>query len=256
MAALDVLPALTREESHVVASFTDPRRRRAGSRALFWNRCDGLASPLARGRPPRLARAVPSARLRIVGFSQEVSAAVRCVSRTRTGTPACPRRPVPSRSLGARWRARPRFRLGSETAAVFYPPSDTSPPPTSRRSVSGRVSSSGPSRRLHRPSTAAAPRSSGRTRTTARARTGGHVSPKDRPQLGELDGVSLGMTTSPTLFFLFALSRYNSGGIDQHLPNLSRHDLHIETERLLFDILEVVADLSVRFLAGHVVDLC
>ena len=59
--ALDILPALKREDSSVGGSATDPRRQLAGSCALLWDFREGVVSPTNRGRPTRIARAVPSA---------------------------------------------------------------------------------------------------------------------------------------------------------------------------------------------------
>ena len=47
---VDILPALKREDSSV-----------EGSCALLWDFREGIVSPTSRGRPTRIARAVPSA---------------------------------------------------------------------------------------------------------------------------------------------------------------------------------------------------
>ncbi len=57
---IDILPALQREDSSVGGSATDPRRQLAGSCALLWDFREGVVSPPTRGRPTRIARAVPS----------------------------------------------------------------------------------------------------------------------------------------------------------------------------------------------------
>ena len=57
----DILPALKGEDSSVGGSATDPRRQLAGSCALLWDFREGMVSPTNRGRPTRIARAVPSA---------------------------------------------------------------------------------------------------------------------------------------------------------------------------------------------------
>lgn len=57
----DILPALKREDSSVGGSATDPRRQLAGLCALLWDFREGVVSPTSRGRPTRIARAVPSA---------------------------------------------------------------------------------------------------------------------------------------------------------------------------------------------------
>ncbi|ERH10489.1 MAG: major Facilitator superfamily [halophilic archaeon J07HX64] len=59
--AVDILPALKREDSSVGGSATDPRRQLAGLCALLWDFREGVVSPTTRGRPTRIARAVPSA---------------------------------------------------------------------------------------------------------------------------------------------------------------------------------------------------
>ena len=58
---IDILPALKREDSSVGGSATDPRRQLAGLCALLWDFREGVVSPTNRGRPTRIARAVPSA---------------------------------------------------------------------------------------------------------------------------------------------------------------------------------------------------
>ena len=58
---VDILPALKREDSSVGGSATDPRRQLAGLCALLWDFREGVVSPTSRGRPTRIARAVPSA---------------------------------------------------------------------------------------------------------------------------------------------------------------------------------------------------
>ena len=59
---LDILPALKREDSSVGGSAMPiPRGQLAGLCALLWDVREGMMSPTTRGRPTRIARAVPSA---------------------------------------------------------------------------------------------------------------------------------------------------------------------------------------------------